>query len=708
MRVQVVALMAIDSRRWFHNELSGLAAEKLLIEKGEPGSFLIRQSLSSPGNFTLSVRRKDSFAHIRIQNTGDFLSFFGGDKFATLSELVNYYRENPGQLKEKNGAIIELRHPLVVDDFAAESARWFHGRQTAKEAQNLLLQKGKNGSFLVRESIRQPGSYVLSVVTGGNTVSHILVNRLPNSKFDMGDGQEFSSLSQLIDHYTAFPIMVKDGDLICLKQPFNVTRINVSSLDQRIAQLEKEGSKGKRVTGFLEEFEELHQDVHESSRVEGSKLCNLAKNRYKNILPFDATRVILRDGDPNVPGSDYINANYIAKPAFLSEGLQLPKSATVDDHDARGGGVDVNTTGQTTSSTNISTKPQYIATQGVLPGTVGDMWRMIWQERSSIVVMLTKENERGRNKCEKYWPTELEGSLVLQVPLGTLKVTPVSEQNFNSYMIRELKVSLHRFNAQNDSGFIEDDSFTVYLLQFLAWPDHGTPSEPSEFLNLLFNISTYQESLNTTGPMIVHCSSGIGRTGTFIVIDMLIDCIKEGGLHTDIDIARTVQAVREQRSGMVQTEAQYRFIYKAVQEFVSSLMLRVKLRNALQPFGIDYTNLKQTPNSDGCAHCTGTPPRHGTSSSSLPTTRVSGVGGFWGWNSATRSPSPLCSGGPALCQQAVPPTPFRRPPAPLPSDHKDVLRDPSAAAFPPVSSVSPPPETSGVSRRWYKLSSAPR
>lgn len=79
--------------------------------------------------------------------------------------------------------------------------------------------------------------------------------------------------------------------------------------------------------------------------------------------------------------------------------------------------------------------------------------------------------------------------------------------------------------------------------------------------------------------MLVHCSSGIGRTGTFIVIDMLINCIREGGLRIDIDVARTVASVREQRSGMVQTEAQYRLIYKALQEFVSCLKLRVQLRN---------------------------------------------------------------------------------------------------------------------------------
>ncbi len=112
--------MANDTRRWIHNDLTGIAAEKLLIDKGKPGSFLIRQSTNSPGNFVLSVRRADSFAHIRIENTGDFLSFFGREKFATLAELVNFYIENPEELKEKNGDMIELRQPLVVDDFASE------------------------------------------------------------------------------------------------------------------------------------------------------------------------------------------------------------------------------------------------------------------------------------------------------------------------------------------------------------------------------------------------------------------------------------------------------------------------------------------------------------------------------------------------------------------------------------------------------------
>ncbi|VDL88910.1 unnamed protein product [Schistocephalus solidus] len=524
--------------------MDGIEAEKLLIAKGVPGSFLVRQSHSNPGNFTLSVRRQDSFAHIRIQNTGDFLSIHGGEKFATLTELVNYYRENRGQLTEKNGTL-KLETIILVSSFfklyhyifkflmmgfscalaqeTASFSRWFHGHLTAKEAQNLLLEKGKNGSFLVRESVRQPGSYVLSVVTG-DFVSHILICRKPNAKFDIGGGPEFSSLGQLIDYYSRSPMMDKNGGLVCLKQPFNATRLNVSTLDKRIAQLEKQKSRGQYLSGFLEEFEELHQDTHEAPRTEGSRSYNQFRNRYKNILPFDSTRVVLLDGSPTDPGSDYINANYIVPPVR-------------------------------TFSTHFFHKT------GVLPETCSDFWRMVWQERSSILVMLTKEMECGRNRCFRYWPTTTEGNLMLPTNNGSLCISHISERNMQTYLLREFRLCLVDRPSEESST----ESLTVYHFQFLAWPEHGTPTDPSQQVNSILRLDTF--------------CSGIGRTGTFIVIDMLMRCIQSFGLHMDIDIARTVQAVREQRSGMVQTVAQYCFIYKAVQEFVSRLLLRVKLRN---------------------------------------------------------------------------------------------------------------------------------
>lgn len=105
---------------WFHHNLTGIQAENLLLQKGVDGSFLARPSHSTPGSFTLSVRRGDDVTHIRIQNTDEFLDLYGGEKFATLFELVTYYMENEGQLKEKNGDLIKLKHPLICEDPTTE------------------------------------------------------------------------------------------------------------------------------------------------------------------------------------------------------------------------------------------------------------------------------------------------------------------------------------------------------------------------------------------------------------------------------------------------------------------------------------------------------------------------------------------------------------------------------------------------------------
>lgn len=110
--------------------------------------------------------------HIKIQNTGDFYDLYGGEKFATLSELVQFYMENGGQLREKNGEVIELRYPLNCADPTTE--RWFHGHLSAKEAESLMLERGKNGSFLVRESQSKPGDFVLSVRTD-DRVTHVMI-----------------------------------------------------------------------------------------------------------------------------------------------------------------------------------------------------------------------------------------------------------------------------------------------------------------------------------------------------------------------------------------------------------------------------------------------------------------------------------------------------------------------------------------------------
>ena len=108
------------SRRWFHPNLSGPLAEEILLQKGTDGSFLTRPSQNNPGDFTLSVRRGNEVTHVRIQNQGDFYDLYGGEKFATLAELIQYYTENPGQLREKNGCVIELKIPLNSEEITTE------------------------------------------------------------------------------------------------------------------------------------------------------------------------------------------------------------------------------------------------------------------------------------------------------------------------------------------------------------------------------------------------------------------------------------------------------------------------------------------------------------------------------------------------------------------------------------------------------------
>lgn len=534
------------SRRWFHPNISGVEAEAVLLERGLDGSFLARPSRANPGDFTLSVRRNGEVTHIKIQNTGDFYDLYGGEKFATLSELVQYYVENQGQVREKNGQVIELKYPLNCADPTPD--RWFHGHISGKEAEKMILEKGKNGSFLVRESQSEPGNFVLSVRTE-DRVTHVKI-RCQDNRYDVGGGERFESLSELIEHYKKNPMVETSGTVVHLKQPFNATRINASGIDVRVKELQKENGAATGKAGFWEEFESLQQQEcrHLFSRKQGQKPENRNKNRYKNILPFDHTRVKLKHADPNIPGSEYINANYIRQEP--QEGCPVGSEVGLKS---------------------------YIATQGCLPSTVADLWSMVWQENVRVIVMTTKEIERGKNKCARYWPEEDQTK-----DYGQIRVRSVSETSNNDYTLRQFLVSSEENNEER----------TIYHYHFQAWPDHGVPSDPGCVLNFLHDVNARQESIPDAGPVLVHCSAGIGRTGTFIVIDMILDMIKRQGPDCEIDIQRTIQMVRSQRSGMVQTEAQYKFVYLAVQHYINTLTQRIQAEQKSLQLGREYTNIK--------------------------------------------------------------------------------------------------------------------
>ncbi|XP_017266898.1 tyrosine-protein phosphatase non-receptor type 11b isoform X1 [Kryptolebias marmoratus] len=544
----------MTSRRWFHPNITGTEAEQVLLTRGVHGSFLARPSKSNPGDFTLSVRRNNEVTHIKIQNSGDYYDLYGGEKFATLAELVQYYTEQQDLLRERNGHVIELKYPLNCKDPTSE--RWYHGHLSGKDAEKLLTEKGKAGSFLVRESQSQPGDFVLSVLTNEEKhdnvdrktkVTHVMIRCQKDGKYDVGGGERFDTLADLVDHYKKNPMVEKSGIVVHLKQPFNATRINAANIENRVRELNKVADNSEKPKqGFWEEFEVLQQQECKLlyPRKEGQKPENKSKNRYKNILPFDTTRVIIKD--PEVPGTDYINANYIRN--MNEDGRHVEESKV------------------------------FIATQGCLQNTVTDFWKMVYQENAHVIVMTTKEMERGRNKCVRYWP-DLHSTKEFEKVL----VRNVEERPAQDYILRKLEVT--RLDRKEPLRYI-------WHFQYLSWPDHGVPNEPGGVLWFLEEVNRTQSTIKDTGPIVVHCSAGIGRTGTIIVIDILIDIISRQGLDCDIDIPKTIQMVRQQRSGMVQTEAQYKFIYMAVQQYIDTAQKRLEEEQRNKMKEREYSNIK--------------------------------------------------------------------------------------------------------------------
>ncbi|KAJ8392905.1 hypothetical protein AAFF_G00071090 [Aldrovandia affinis] len=538
--------------RWFHRDLSGLDAETMLKARGVHGSFLARPSKKNQGDFSLSVRVMELVTHIRIQNTGDYYDLYGGEKFATLSELVEYYTAEHGTLQDKDGTIIELKYPFNCSDPTTE--RWYHGHLSGTNAEKLLGERNEPGTFLMRESLSKPGDFVLSVLTEENKgpggikrVSHIKI-MCQNDRYTVGGSDMFDTLTDLVEHFKRRGIEELSGTWVHLKQPYYSTRVNAADIDSRVRVLDQTadgqsegGSEKKSKAGFWEEFDHLQklEAKVKKSREEGMRPENKSKNRYKNILPFDETRVVLQSGDPNIIGSDYINANYVKNK------LREPEDQKV-----------------------------YIATQGCLATTVNDFWQMVWQEKSHVIVMTTREVEKGRNKCVPYWP-EVEGTN----KVSGYVVSCLSERDATDYKIRILEIApLDQSDAPRE----------IWHYQYLSWPDHGVPLEPGGVLSFLTQVNSKQMDFPNAGPMIIHCSAGIGRTGTIVVIDMLIETIDTKGLDCDIDIQKSIQMVREQRSGMVQTEAQYKFIYLAVSQYIETTKTKMQ---AIGSTDTEYGNL---------------------------------------------------------------------------------------------------------------------
>ncbi|XP_064781447.1 receptor-type tyrosine-protein phosphatase kappa-like isoform X8 [Oncorhynchus masou masou] len=261
--------------------------------------------------------------------------------------------------------------------------------------------------------------------------------------------------------------------------------------------------------GFKEEYESFFEGQSASWDV-AKKDTNRTKNRYGNIIAYDHSRVILQPMEDD-PSSDYINANYIDIWLYR-DGYQRPS--------------------------------HYIATQGPVHETVYDFWRMVWQEQSACIVMVTNLVEVGRVKCYKYWPDDAE-------VYGDFKVTFVEVEPLAEYVVRTFTLERRGFNELRE----------VKQFHFTGWPDHGVPYHATGLLSFIRRVKISNPP--SAGPIVVHCSAGAGRTGCYIVIDIMLDMAEREGV---VDIYNCVKALRSRRINMVQTEEQYIFIHDAILE----------------------------------------------------------------------------------------------------------------------------------------------
>ncbi|XP_041505170.1 tyrosine-protein phosphatase non-receptor type 4 isoform X3 [Microtus oregoni] len=290
-----------------------------------------------------------------------------------------------------------------------------------------------------------------------------------------------------------------DFQYIPEKAPLDSVHQDDHSLRESMIQL----AEGLITGTVLAQFDQLYRKKPGMTMSCAKLPQNISKNRYRDISPYDATRVLLKGNE------DYINANYI--------NMEIPSSSIIN---------------------------QYIACQGPLPHTCKDFWQMTWEQGSSMVVMLTTQVERGRVKCHQYWP-EPPGSS----SYGCYQVTCHSEEGNSAYIFRKMTL----FNQE------KNESRQLTQIQYTAWPDHGVPDDSSDFLDFVCHVRNKRAGKEE--PIVVHCSAGIGRTGVLITMETAMCLIECNQPIYPLDIVRTM---RDQRAMMIQTPSQYRFVCEAI------------------------------------------------------------------------------------------------------------------------------------------------
>ncbi|KAI6071838.1 Protein-tyrosine-phosphatase [Aix galericulata] len=294
-------------------------------------------------------------------------------------------------------------------------------------------------------------------------------------------------------------------------------------MDERCKNLKRKLEEGMVFT----EYEQIPKKKADGIFTTAALPENTERNRIREVVPYEENRVELVPTKENNTG--YINASHI--------------KVTV-------GGEEWH----------------YIATQGPLPHTCHDFWQMVWEQGVNVIAMVTAEEEGGRSKSHRYWPKL--GSKHSSATYGKFKVTTKFRTDSGCYATTGLKVK-HLLSGQER---------TVWHLQYTDWPDHGCPEEVQGFLSYLEEIqsvrrhtnSVLDSSNNCNPPIVVHCSAGVGRTGVVILTELMIGCLEH---NEKVDVPVMLRHLREQRMFMIQTIAQYKFVYQVLIQFLQNSRL---------------------------------------------------------------------------------------------------------------------------------------
>lgn len=277
-------------------------------------------------------------------------------------------------------------------------------------------------------------------------------------------------------------------------------------------------------------FKTLYRHMHsEAKRKYVNSSCEVAKNnrnirlnRYNNVAPYDSHRVVLSTVDE----TDYINA----------------------------------------SEANSSSDPHqlYILAQGPLNRTCGDFWRMSWEKNCYRIIMLNKLMENGRVKCARYWPEQVNGKLNFEVGGVMYSVTLLDEKfDANRFIIRHIE--LRRIHANGE------EKREITHFHYIAWPDFGVPDTPKDFGDFFYTLEAHHCFSNKSSPSIVHCSAGIGRTGTLILVDSCLKKLRKeqrGMLELPDLIQQAYEEIiylRQFRMGLIQTADQFEFSIRSIE-----------------------------------------------------------------------------------------------------------------------------------------------